>query len=384
MKGKKRKKEKKMNHWTELILSCSMICLNPFSGDRTHCTTSAACWVRLVCIVLILLLIPLAICQYIYNTIYEWCWGPLEDKVNYICPSHIYSEVHSLPSILNVFFLNAGCLPNWVSPVNDMRPCIHRIQEVCQVIRQRQPHVCCFVEMMDKQAIEYMKKALVHDYPYQMYNIGGNHWMKLPSGYAILSKYPFFQKEVSFEPFSDSIGSDAWANKGIVTVPIHVSVQYQFDITMVHFQSDSEGNQSLIRAQQWKQLDRWMANKTTTAQFEMVVGDLNWTPSEYYHFYKQNSPLWFDCNINNIIKGDRTFYQIQSKTNSSTDWGNKNWNQKIDPSSYLDYVFLYKREATRSSCPSFFYLQVLPYEGKEKSSYSDHLAIQCFFWIGPR
>jgi endonuclease/exonuclease/phosphatase family metal-dependent hydrolase len=387
-----------MNEWVEIILTCIMIGFNPRSGNQSRFSDANIIWIRILCLVIILLLIPIAIIQIVIDA-FANIWSIEEKKdLNCIIPSchHPTSQIKSEKSILNVFFLNLGCLPNWISPINDMRSCVERIEEFCDVLIPLDPDVCCFVELMDSKSIEKIKKKLKNIYPYQMYHIGGQSHFQFSSGYAILSKYPFEKDQVRFESFLSKEGSDAWANKGIATIPILLRPDYAFEVSIVHMQSDSEGDKASIRRSQWTQMNAYMEKHIpkSNVQFEMVVGDFNWTPQEYRTFYESESKEWCDLNLHNIKKGDRTFYYVQEQNQKNKGWGHSNWNQQLDHSSYLDYVFLYKRnsnleltssqpnEFKKIKIPSHYYVEVVPYNGNKNSSYSDHLAIQVFLWLG--
>ena len=160
----------------------------------------------------------------------------------------------------------------------------------------------------------------------------------LGSGLTLLSVYPILASQ--FIPFSESLGLDTIATKGVLQSTLEISPQKNLNVFLTHFQEGSTEEAQKVRALQTEQLFSLLQQ---TSGPKLVMGDFNvvgekedlQTTEEYKSLAKRLGMT--DTNLETgAVTSLETAYTSDNESDYSRQLGLNEQDQRLQR---LDYIF---------------------------------------------
>eukprot|EP01121_Diplochlamys_sp_Union-15-3_P014122 TRINITY_DN4470_c0_g1_i1.p1 TRINITY_DN4470_c0_g1~~TRINITY_DN4470_c0_g1_i1.p1 ORF type:complete len:585 (-),score=67.11 TRINITY_DN4470_c0_g1_i1:644-2398(-) len=132
--------------------------------------------------------------------------------------------------------LNCGMLPDVLKIFKKISP-ITRATKISEVLIRKGYNIICFQEMFSSECRKEFQRALGPHYPYMISQVGSGS--ATDSGLFFASNIPIEWNR--FKPFANAVGSDSFAQKGVLGVRLDVSSLFP-DTNLYVFTTNLQAN----------------------------------------------------------------------------------------------------------------------------------------------
>jgi exonuclease III len=231
-----------------------------------------------------------------------------------------YTLPEKPPEKLSICSFNTALLPDFASINNSFSMSYdehapERVDKIAKEIIRRDDDIVCLQEVFQFRTARKLCQLLKDKYPFCVINVAQNTF-KLGSGLAVFSKYPL--ENVKFHSFSKVVGTDYWANKGVVGVTAKLTEKHRINLFNTHLNSNialenfelvpKPEQYSYYRRRQLNEMHSFMKlyekeGNPKSLHARIVCGDLNiWKDDadskreNYGRFFKK-----YDCFYNGFV-----------------------------------------------------------------------------------